>query len=71
MRVVYLLLNGCVSMKASVCSKKANVRSGSHLSSLALEATNSLLSPLSSHLGDCNRVWSALCCVADRWIWFK
>ncbi|KAI0393986.1 hypothetical protein F5Y17DRAFT_430012 [Xylariaceae sp. FL0594] len=26
--------------------------SGSHLSSLALEATNSLLSPLSSHLGD-------------------
>ncbi|KAI0434093.1 hypothetical protein F5Y09DRAFT_5231 [Xylaria sp. FL1042] len=29
---------------------------GSHLSSLALEASNSLLSPLSSHLGDCNGI---------------
>jgi hypothetical protein len=29
-----------------------DLRSGSHLSSLALKASDSLLSPLSSHLGD-------------------
>ncbi|KAI1085801.1 hypothetical protein F5B20DRAFT_19013 [Whalleya microplaca] len=31
---------------------------GPHLSPLALEATNSLLSPLSSHLGDCGNILS-------------
>jgi len=34
----------------------ANSRSGSHLSSLALEASDALLSPLSSHLECCWKV---------------
>ncbi|KAI1331117.1 hypothetical protein F5Y16DRAFT_360571 [Xylariaceae sp. FL0255] len=33
-----------------------------HLSSLTLESSNSLLSPLSSHLGDCNRIQLAFVC---------
>lgn len=51
-RVVYLLWVGSVAAwggRVARSSVQENLRSGSHLSSLALEATNALLSPLGSH----------------------
>lgn len=49
-------------METLECRKGLHIPAGSHLSSLALEASNSLLSPLSSHLGDYDELLVSIVC---------
>jgi hypothetical protein len=52
-RVIYLLRWRWLACNCAqrMCVVEINSRSGSRLSSLALQSANSLLSPLGSHLG--------------------